>query len=183
MAQVVWVSPTTSRDWIAFATRSWTKSGRAPSFTVSLDFTSRAASPQLADSTFDRRPPHLFGWRRWRGLRVPVGQQVPARRQRPEPAAELLRLAALHPQGTRPGRRHAYRLPADELPGWAIPRGRAAAHGRRDQQARQLAWRERARDPRCWVAKRPHHSRSRGRNSRSGPEGDRANHQARLHEV
>src|SRR6266852_3804857 len=144
MAQVVWVSPTTSRDWIAFATRSWTKSGRAPPFTLSLDFTSRAASPQLADSTVDRRPPHLFAWRRWRGLRVPVGQQVPAGRQCSEPAPQLLRLAAVHPQGTRPGRRHAYRLPADELSAWAVPRGRAAAHGRRDQQARQLARGERA---------------------------------------
>src|SRR5712691_11643618 len=105
MAQVVWVPQTNSRIWIAFATHTWKGSGRAPSFTLSLDFTSRAASSQLADSTFDRRPPHLFGWRRWRWLRVPVGEQVPPRRQRAEPAAELLRLAALHPQGTRPGRR------------------------------------------------------------------------------
>src|SRR6266705_1176056 len=129
---------------IAFATVHWTNSGRAPSFTLSLDFTSRAVSPQLADSLVDRRPPHLFGWRRWRGLRLSGGQQVPAGGQRPEPAAELLRLAALHPQGTRPGRRHAHRLPADEFPGGTEPRGRAAANGRRDQQACQLARGERA---------------------------------------
>src|SRR5229473_2414428 len=36
MAQVVWVSQTTSRIWIAFATHAKTKSGRAPSFTLSL---------------------------------------------------------------------------------------------------------------------------------------------------
>src|SRR5712691_5359129 len=130
MAQVVWVPQTNSRIWIAFATHTWTKSGRAPSFTLSLDFTSRAASSQLADSTIDRRPPHLFCWRRWRWLRVSVGQQVSVGWQRPEPAAQLLRLAALHPQRTRPGRRHAHRLPADELPSWAVPRRRAAAHGR-----------------------------------------------------
>src|SRR5712692_1800651 len=69
MAQVVWVPQTTSRIWIAFATHTRTQSGRAPSFTLSLEDSSFPVRNRGGGGRISDRSER---WRKWSGFPRPL---------------------------------------------------------------------------------------------------------------
>ncbi|TMC08721.1 MAG: protein translocase subunit SecD [Chloroflexi bacterium] len=120
------------------------------------------------------RPPGVLPVRGRSGLRLPVREPPADDRQRPGPAAQLRRLAAVLPQGPRPLGRDPADAADDQLPARRGPGDRAAADDRHPAGAQQARGPAGGGQRLPEAAQRPRHQRTTGPAGRSGPDRRRA---------